>query len=55
MKKTKLANDPAAAQQILKRASKGKAYSLAQVSVMAITIMRESGNCEIVLPGMGLV
>lgn len=55
MKERKLANSSVDVQRILKRASKGRAYSLAQVSVMAISIMREAGNCEIVLPGMGLV
>lgn len=55
MNERKLANDPIDVQRILKRASKGRAYSLSQMSVMAITIMREAGNCQIVLPGMGLV
>ncbi|WP_187444140.1 hypothetical protein [Sphingobacterium phlebotomi] len=55
MKERKLTSAPADVQRILKRASKGRAYSLAQVSALAISIMREAGNCEIVLPGMGLV
>jgi len=54
-KERKLANNHADVQRILKRVSKGRAYSLAQMSVMAISITREAGNCEIVLPGMVLV
>jgi|GEM_PF-5972210 len=55
MKEKKLTSASADVPRILKRASKGRVYSLAQMSVMAISIMREAGNCEIVLPGMGLV
>ena len=55
MKQKKTTDKSAAVQQILKRTTKRNPYALTEVNSLEAGYMRLGKNCDIVLPGMGLV